>query len=279
MSPATLPTIRLASASVSRLIIGGNPFSGNSHVSPALDDAMRDYYTTANIKAALAECEKCGVNTVQLRADMHIMRILREYWNEGGQIQWLGQTAPEFVSFQGNLRQIRQYRRNIAIYHHGSVTDGLFKAGKLGEIKDRLKMMRDSGVAVGLGTHMPKVVETCESQGWDVDFYMLSVYNLSRAERVSSAITGKANMDEPFFEEDIPVMYQAIRSTAKPCLAFKILGATRRAGSVSQVEAAFQEAFQQIKPTDAVVVGVFQRDRNEIAANAALVGKILSTGK
>ena len=275
MGSTLLPTIRLGNALVSRLIIGGNPFSGNSHVSHALDEAMRDYYTTANIKAALSECECQGINTVQLRADMHIMRILREHWNEGGALQWLAQTGPEFVSFQGNLRQIRQYSKNIAIYHHGSVTDGLFKAGKLDELKDRFKMMRDSGAPVGLGTHMPQVVEACEAQDWDVDFYMLSVYNLSRAERVSSAITGKSNMDEPFFEEDIPVMYQTIRSTPKPCLAFKILGATRRAGSVSQVEAAFQEAFSQIKPIDAVVVGVFQRDRNEIAANAAWVRKAL----
>ncbi|MBN8215623.1 MAG: hypothetical protein J0L75_03235 [Spirochaetes bacterium] len=274
----TLPTIRLGQAEVSRLIIGGNPFSGNSHVSPELDEAMRDYYTTANIKAALRECERQGVNTVQLRADMHIMRILREHWNEGGTLQWLAQTGPEFVSFQGNLRQIRQFKRNIAIYHHGSVTDGLFKAGKIDELKDRFKLMRDAGVPVGLGTHMPQVVEACEAQGWDVDFYMLSVYNLSRAERVSSAITGKANTDEPFFDEDIPLMYRAIQRTAKPCLAFKILGATRRAGSVSQVEAAFKEAYSQIKSTDAVVVGVFQRDRNEIAANAGWVRKALGVG-
>lgn len=41
-----LPTIQLGNTSVTRLIVGGNPFSGNSHVNEALDWQMRDYFTT-----------------------------------------------------------------------------------------------------------------------------------------------------------------------------------------------------------------------------------------
>ena len=44
------------------------------------------------------------------------------------------------------------------IYHHGSVTDNLFKACKYDELKDRLRIIRDHGMPVGLGTHMPEVV-------------------------------------------------------------------------------------------------------------------------
>jgi hypothetical protein len=74
---------------------------------------------------------------------------------------------------------------------------------------------------------MPAVIEYAEEHRWDIDFYMACVYNISRIDRVSSSITGKANAEEPFFEGDIPIMYKAIRSVDKPCLVFKILGAAR----------------------------------------------------
>ena len=85
---------------------------------------------------------------------------------------------------------------------------------------------------------------------------------------VSSAITGKVNEEEPFFDEDIPVMYKTIKSASKPCLAFKILGASRRCQTQEKVKECFAEAFRSIKPTDAVVVGVYPKDIDEVALNA-----------
>jgi hypothetical protein len=42
MSPA-LPTVKLGEHDISRLIIGGNPFSGGSHTSVEMDRAFLDY--------------------------------------------------------------------------------------------------------------------------------------------------------------------------------------------------------------------------------------------
>src|ERR1035441_2931230 len=83
-----LPTVRFGVHEISRLIVGGNPVSVNSHVSPQLDAEMRDYFTTANVKKLLADCERAGINTWQSRGDRHIMRLLDEYREEGGRIQW-----------------------------------------------------------------------------------------------------------------------------------------------------------------------------------------------
>jgi hypothetical protein len=261
---------------LTRLIIGGNPFSGNSHVSHEMDEQMRDYYTTENIKKALHRCEACGINTVQLRADQHIMRILREFRNEGGRLNWIAQTASEMASFAGNIRQIAADPSAAAIYHHGSVTDNLYQAGKTDELKERCRIMRASGLPVGLGTHKPEVIRLCEEEQWDVDFYMACVYDLARTERVSSAITGIANAGEQFCPEDIPVMYETIRQTAKPALAFKIMGATRRCATPDDVRANFAEAFSNIKPDDCVIVGVFQRDKDQIEENSRFVREVLS---
>ena len=270
-----LPTVNFCGTRMTRLIIGGNPFSGNSHVSHEMDEAMRDYYTTANIKKALHRCVECGINTVQLRADQHIMRILREFRQEGGQLNWIAQTASELASFTGNIRQIMADPSAVAIYHHGTVTDNLYQAGRVDELKERLKAMRESGLPVGLGTHKPEVIRLCEAEAWDVDFYMACVYDLARQQRVSSAISGKANSGERFCPEDIPVMYATIRGTDKPALVFKIMGATRRCASPADVKANFAEAFSQIKPGDCVIVGVFQRDKDQIEENSRFVCETL----
>ena len=262
-----LPTIKLGDANVSRLIIGGNPFSGNSHVDEQLSADMEDFFTTSEIKRTLFRCVECGVNTMQLRGDKHIMRIIREFRLEGGEMNWIAQTAPEMGFFAGHVKQMAALNP-VAIYHHGTVTDALFKEKKYDELTDRLKLIRDTGKPVGLGTHMPEVMRYAEEHNWDIDFYMSCIFNLSYQERVSSAITGKANSGEWFDEADVPVMYDMIRAVGKPCLAFKILGATRRCATQDDVRAAFFEAFKNIKPTDAVVVGMYPKTLDQVGLNS-----------
>jgi len=274
MENSLIKTIKLGDADVTRLIIGGNPFSGNSHVSSEMDAEMEDYFTTRAVKETLAACLDNGINTAQMRADKHIMRILREFRLEGGEIQWIAQTASEAASFEGNVYQIMRYNP-VAIYHHGTVTDALYKKGEIGEIRRRLEILRRTGKPAGLCSHMPEVLLRAEEEKWGADWYMCCVYNLSREDRVSSAVTGAANSGEPFIEEDIPVMYETIRRLPKPCMAFKILGATRRSGNHESVERAFLEAYDNIKPSDGVIVGMFPKYTDQVKENCGIVKKIL----
>ena len=122
---------------------------------------------------------------------------------------------------------------------------------------------------------MPKVIEYAEEHNWYIDFYMACVHNISKVDRVSSAITGLANAKEPFDDEDREIMYKTIRSTVKTCLAFKILGAGRKCESSDAVKASFVEAFANIKPIDAVVVGMFQKSKDQIYENTQIVKEIL----
>jgi len=272
-----IDTVKLSGSNVniSRLIIGGNIFSGTSHLSSEADNDMEDYYTTENIKKALFRAEECGINTMALRGDKHIFRIIREYRNENGNLQWIAQTAPEMISFKGNIDQIMRYKP-IAIYLHGTVTDALFKEKKYDELKDRLKIIRDTGVSVGLCTHMPQVVEYAEEYNFDIDYYMTCLYNLSRIERISSAITGKMENGEPFYREDRELMYKTIKSVSKQCHAFKILGAGRLCETPEQIYDVFDETFANIKDIDVVIVGMFQKYMDQIAVNSDTVRQILS---
>lgn len=258
-----LPTVKLGETDITRLIIGGNPFSGNSHWSNERDWEMRDFYTTAKIKEVLFHCKECGMNTMLLRSDMHIMRIIHEFRHEGGDLNWIAMTGGEFLSYDGHINQIVQYNP-CAIYHHGSVTDAMFKKKEYDELKRRIHVIKNKGLPAGIGTHMPEVIEYAEEHDWGVDFYMACVYNLSRQDRVSSAITGKANNGEIFDDSDIPIMYSTIRNTPKPCLAFKILGAARRCDTQEAIQFAFNEAFTNIKPIDAVVIGVYPTELDHV---------------
>jgi len=265
-----LPTVPFGSVQVTRLIVGGNPFCGNSHLDEAMSLDMREYHTPENVVATLHASQAAGVNTVQARGDYH--RVL--YWmelfrREGGQLHWIAQTASEMHDVFQNIR-ILAAAGTVGIYFHGSRTDAWWKEGRIDEVRDYLACMRDCGVQVGLGTHIPEVIEYAEEHDWDVDYYMACLCNLSRTERESALVSGKSGTaaKEQFLEEDPPRMLGVLRSTPKQCLAFKILAASRRCGSQDEVAATFRDTFESIKPIDAVVVGVFHKYANQIALNA-----------
>jgi hypothetical protein len=264
-----LPTIRIGSLDITRLIIGGNPFSGGSHFSPELDRAFMDYYSNANIVAALRESERHGINTFLGRGDRHIQRALREFRNAGGTMHWIAQTASELRDLPGHIRQVAGAGA-VGIYHHGSRTDALWNEGRVDEVNELLKVTRDCGVLVGLGTHHPEVIEYAEEQDWDVDFYMACMYTLGGHRSGDGYVASGRTLNETYDDADRERMAAVLRATPKPCLAFKILAAGRKCGSAQDVREAFRWSFANIKATDGVVVGMYQELLNQVAMNAAL---------
>jgi len=265
-----LPRIQLGPHSITRLIIGGNPFCANSHYSEEMSRDMDEYFTAQRVVEVLRRCEKAGINTVQARGDYHrVLYWLERYRREGGKMQWIAQTASEMADVFQNIRVLAAAGA-IAIYHHGTQTDKFWHEGRIDDALDYLKCMRDCGVQVGLGTHIPDVIRYAEEHCWDVDFYMACFYDLSRKPRESALVSGRSNYDlEEFREEDPPAMCEVIRQTPKPCLAFKILAANRKCASQQDVGRAFRFAFDNIKSTDAVVVGMFPKYSDQVAENVA----------
>jgi hypothetical protein len=265
-----LPTVPFGPHRVTRLIVGGNPFCGNSHFSAAKSREMAAYYTAEQVVEVLQRCEQAGINTVQARGDYH--RVL--YWIElfrrgGGRLHWIAQTASEMHDVMQNIRVLAAAGA-MGIYHHGTQTDRFWQAGEIDKVEDYLKCMRDCGVQVGLGTHIPEVIAYAEERDWDVDFYMACVYNLSRKPRESALVSGvHAFAQEEYLDEDRERMCETIRQTDKTCLAFKILAAGRHCGTQEEVGQAFQYAFDQIKAQDAVVVGMYPKEEDQVALNVA----------
>ena len=273
MSETRLPRVKLGPHSISRLICGANTFNAGSHMSAFLNAEMRAYFTPQQVLRTLRHCQAVGINCWQ--AVCGNLPVYRRFLDEGGCMHLiaLDDTSTNHVAAlaAGGC---------IAIAHHGETTDQLFKAGKLGEVREYLKKVRDAGLRVGVSTHMPDVVDAIESAGWDVDFYMTCVYERHRSAEELQKLLGHVPIPigEVYLADDPPRMYRAIRQTPKPCLAFKILAAGRLSDRPQTVEAAFAQAFESIKPTDAVIVGMYDRYSDQPAENAALVRRFAAAG-
>ena len=270
-----LPTIDLCGTRVTRLICGGNPFSGYSHVSAELDWEMVRYYTMPHLQTCLDECWRQGINTVQTRGDRLMMRMILEHREGGGQMQWLAQTASEFRDIKANIAEICRYGP-FAIYQHGTHTDNSWHTGKFDEVRDIVKAIKDRGLPAGIGTHIPEVIEYCEDKGWETDFYMGCFYILARGYKAAPAVDQNAYARDRFPDEDPPRMTAVLRQVKKPCLGFKILAASRQCATPDAVREALRFGFAHLKPADAIVVGMFQKHKNQAAENAGMVRQILA---
>ncbi|MBM4033410.1 MAG: hypothetical protein FJ291_16730 [Planctomycetes bacterium] len=251
-----LPQIDFAGVKVSRIAVGGNPFSGIGHQDAALDKAMKDYYTVARIKDTLFQCEELGINTAFMRADAHIMRMLREYWNEGGKIQWFAQHAPEHRNWLDNIKSAKGAGAT-GIYIQGGLTDTLQEAGKLDGLREALTLLRQLRVVSGLAGHQPKTHLDCQTMGLDYDFHMVCFYNLTGRR-------GKVDVADPNAEryraEDRKAAANLLRDLKRPCVAYKIMGAGR-----NDPREAISYAVRHLKPTDIVCIGFFPKHRpNEV---------------
>jgi hypothetical protein len=267
----SMPTVRLGGHEVSRLIVGGNPVSGHSHIDSAANREMIDYFTAANVMKMLRQCEQAGVNAWQSRGDRHIVRLLHEYRQAGGRLHWIAQTATELADIPGHIRTIASQGKPIAIYNHGSHTDRCFDQKKMDVVRMHCQVMRDAGVPAGVGTHRPEVIDYIESAGWDVDFYMTCVYNLTRSKEEASRLAGREVEGEYFHHPDRERMLERVRKTTRPCLIFKVYGASRNCGSAEQMQDALRLAFRYAKPGDAVVIGMFPKYKDQVSENCRLV--------
>jgi hypothetical protein len=271
-----LPTVKFGKFHVTRLIIGSNQFYGYSHFNKLLDAHMREWYTPERVTQVLLSAERNGINTWQVHYSDRFATDYRNMREAGGKLQF-------FLLHDGAMRTDWKLVKEIAklgpigIAHHGNQTDNLFREGRMNEVRDFLKAVRDSGVMVGLSCHNPAVIDYVEGNGWDIDYYQACFYNAGRSrEEIRAASGGNTPLGELYLEEDPPRMCKMIQQTRKPVLGFKILAAGRTIGTPEQVDKAFEFAFQNMKPTDCVIVGMYPRYRDEVQENAQRVRRLLA---
>jgi len=269
-----LPTVKLGPHAVTRLILGGNPIYGYSHFNKLLSQHMTDWHTPPRVVELLERCEKAGINTWQNSYAERTLQDVDRVRRAGVKFHWLCLGKPDWDRHPERIAEAAK-RKPIGIAPHGALAERLHRQNKLTELTDLLKRIRDQGVLVGLSAHNPAVLELAEDKGWDVDYYMCCLYYLTRPREESRKVLGEVlPLGEIYLPSDPPRMFRVIRSVKKPCLAYKVLAAGRRIGSPAEVRECFETALKNIKPTDALIVGMYQQFGDQVGGNAALVREL-----
>ena len=172
---ASLPKVRFGDVEISRLVMGCNQFYGFSHFNRLLDKLMVDWNTPERICQTLLQCQQNGINAYQYAHNPASLEHLEMFRSKGGNMHLIAVDAAI-----GAVEETVRRSKAGALYHHGEVTDKLFRAGQMDKVQEYTKKVRQTGVRVGIGTHKPEVVEYAEEHGWDVDFYVLCAYNRTR---------------------------------------------------------------------------------------------------
>lgn len=251
---------------VSGLCLGGNPFSGFSHQSTERDKEMLEHFTPERIKEALRAAENVGINTLFARADDHIISIVREYWDDGGTIQWFAQVCEE----QGKPDSWKKWLHAslkigaTAAYIHGGVVDFWYANGLFDNLRDALDMIRHGGVPAGFSGHKPEAHEWVRDN-LDVDFQMCCHYNPTDRSKSPHHIS----VDEKWNDDDRDRMLRTIATIEKPVVHFKVF-----AGGNKPIIPAFEFLGKAMRKNDVVCVGMFTKDDpNMIRKNVALFEK------
>jgi len=257
-----MDTVRIGDAEVTRLIIGGNQFSGFSHQNYETDLALKHYYTTERIKEVFRLAEAAGVTTFIGRSDHHIQRILMEYWDEGGKIQWIAQSSSEVAD---QLRVIRSSATLGAVgaFLHGGVVDHWYTQGRHDELREAVAVMRECGVAAGMAAHMPHVHEWMRDH-LDLDFHMCCHYDPVYRGDNPHHVPG---LEEKWDPADRDRMAAVIATIERPVIHYKVMAAANR-----PIEDAFAFLPKAMRPGDAVCIGHDTREnRNMIAENVRMI--------
>jgi hypothetical protein len=285
----SLPTVALGSHRVTRMIVGSNPVYGYSHFNRQYDLHMMEWFTDDRIVQFLLDCERAGINTWQASYNDRMAEQFPKIRAAGCKIQWiclaaswhldpkLPRTIDAVVDGTIQCAQAAAKMKPVGIAFHGWATDMLYRDGKLDRLKEFIDRVHDLGIAAGLSTHNPVILDAMESKGWDNDFYMASLHYLSRRPDDWKRDIGTTPLGEMYVASDPPKMCEAVRRVKKPCLVYKVLAAGRQCGSPKDVRAAFEFAFTNIKPIDATIIGLYPKFYpDQIAEDTRMVREILA---
>lgn len=272
-----MPTVPFGTHNISRLVVGGNQQSGVSHQSKEMTLHMLEHFTLDEIVKFLQHCVAQGINTWQANYSEKTRDAVNRIRQAGNELNLISLSAPVIADRDNGWAKLLDLKP-IGIYTWGVWTDRAWREGKIESNLDFLKRIRQAGVKVGVGTHIPEVIEYMEEKGWDVDFYMACLYRWGKTKEEILKFMPEVPHDgyggaELYMPSELARMCETIRKTKKMCLAFKLFAGGRTCNTPEKVSEVFQYVLGNIKPKDAVVVGMYPRFTDQIKENADLVKK------
>lgn len=256
-----LPTVDFCGLTITRLILGANPFGGYSHQSLERSEEMRSYHTPERIIETLHRAETAGINTVITNNESpNVMEALRRYFADGGRLQWIAQVSNcyrEGVTMAEALDGAAEMGAK-AIYAHGGAGDAAYRERDADSVAEWMERIRSYGIPAGVAGHAPEAHDWMNELGV-ADFHVVCFF------QCGSLHDGKGTK---FRLRDMPKATACIRRIEKPCIGYKIMGA----GRVGPHEA-FAFAFANIKPGDVVNVGIYRGDKDDMVEEDAALAQ------
>lgn len=251
-------TVNIGRATVSKLCIGGNPFSGFSHQGEKKSREMVEYYTPECIIQTLKTAEQAGIDAFFGRTDDHILGIVRDCWDQGGTIQWFAQISQDSADPESWRKWLKASIELGATgaYLHGGAVDFWYANKMFDHFREALDMMREADLAAGFAGHSPNAHEWIRDN-LDVDFQMCCHYNPTDRSKSPHHIS----IGEKWNNEDRERMLKTIDTIQSPVVHYKVF-----AGGNKPIIPAFQLLGEVMKPKDIVLVGIFLKDNPNMIA-------------
>jgi hypothetical protein len=270
MSDTTMPTGRIGDVTISRLIIGGNQFSGWSHSRDLLylRDLFKAYATEERIMQTLQLAEESGVNAMISGASAHLNKYRKE---RGGRIQWIAQVHPKTTDVTTNIKHAID-QGAVGAYVQGGVGDSFVKGRRVDLLGEAVDFIKSNGLIAGIGGHSIEVPMAVEEAGIKPDFYMKTLHHENywsatpREYRVDFNVdSGSAHDHDNIWSIAPEKAIDFMRNVSTPWIAFKVLAA----GAIHPSEG-FRYAFDN--GADFICVGMFdfQVRENAIIARDAV---------
>ena len=257
-----LPTVDFCGMSLTRMLIGANPFGGFSHQSAERSEGMKRYHTPERILETWERAWQAGINAfVTNNETPHVVQSVERYRAAGGPMQWLAEVSFRTIGSMEKAIDLVVAGGCRALYVHGALTDALYEKQDAATLRAWVSYAQSKGLPVGVAAH------AVEAHYWVheldlVDFHVVPFFNCG-----SVHTTG----GDRFRLEDVFRATELIRFLPKPCIAYKILGAGRLDAAMG-----IEYALRHIKPGDVINVGINRQDRDDMVEfDVALVERVL----
>jgi hypothetical protein len=273
-SAKSMPTGKICNVNISRLIIGGNQFSGWSHSRDLkyLRELFMAYSTEEKIMETLQLCEEIGINTTITGTS----RYLNKYWKErGGRIQWIAQVHPKANDLTSDIKRAIDSGA-VGAYIQGGVGDSFVKNDRVDLLGKAVEFMKDNKIIAGIGGHSIEVLIASEKAGINNDFYMKTLHHgdywsaTPEENRLEFNVdSGSLNDYDNIWSITPEKTIEFMKTVKKPWIAFKVLAA----GAIHP-KSGFKYAFEN--GADFVCAGMFdfQVREDAIIAKDILAGKM-----
>jgi len=271
-SKADLPMGRIKDLKISRILLGGNLLTHFTHSRDLkyVYNLTAHYNTDEKIFETMALAEAHGVNTLVIHTAAGVLSKLKKYrYKQGGKIQWIiCPTAQVDTQPEEYRKQVKQLVDEgvEAIYLWGVAGDRLVSEGKVDMIAKAVEIAKEQGVPSGVGAHDLRVIEECERNKIDADFYIKTFHHHDYPTGPKpDEIKGPHSEVPGYWCKDPRQTIDFMKGVEKPWLAFKVMAA----GAIPP-ENAFHYAFEN--GADFVLAGMFDF---EIAEDVHIANRVL----